>query len=345
MDVRHEPLSQEEVDRLVHAAHHILGALQKRGPQFGFNDDAVNFLARSINSDRLKADPARIARLGYLYGAFLGHTLLICNPGLDGRWVKVGDDFGLAFDNGVTTTTVLPLKRVAEQFEHGEAHSIHAYFAALCAQLRKGRKPVVPARVPERTSPQGWSFATDPHGLTLSDAKLRELQPELFSLTLWDAFVRVEWGGVTTMGRTEWRKRLREHLLHGECRAAMVIDGGLVAAYSDALDSAVLLRFAPAVFAANGWTPGTRLLAVNTYAPIAYGKARDLIFGPQASGKYGDLHALIADLLVDQRAPVESRIAAIPVAEWERLAECAQEAVAKAMPPRNGLPLLAIVSA
>lgn len=346
MDARHEPLSQEEVDRLVHAAHHILGALQKRGPQFGFNDDAISFLARSINSDRLKADPERIARLTYLYGAFLGHTLLICNPGLDGRWVRAGDEFGVAFDNGIATTTILPIKRVAEQFEHGEARSIHAHFAALCEQLPKARKAVAPARlIPERASERGWSVANDPDGLMLSEAKLRALQPELFSLTRWDAFVRAAWGGVTMMGRIEWRKRLREHLLHGDCCAAMVVDDQLVAAYSDEIDGAVLLRFERTVFEANGWTPGMRLLAVNTYSPIAYGKARDLNFGPQARNQYGDLHALIADLLVDKRAPVESRIAAIPAAEWERLAACAQAAVAAGMPSRNGLPLLAIVSA
>lgn len=345
MDVRHEPLGQEEVDRLVHAAHHILGALQKRGSEFGFNDDAISFLARSINSDRLKADPDRIARLTYLYGAFLGHTLLICNPGFDGRWVKAGDELGISFDDGVTTTTFLPIRRVAEQFEHGAANSIHAHFAALCVQLPKARRAAAPQRLASLASGRRWFEAAESDALVLSDDKLRALQPELFSLSLWDDFVRARRGDVTTMGRTEWRKRLHEHLQRGDCRAAMVVDDKLVAAYSDEIDGVVLLSFERAVFEANAWTPGTRLLAVNSHAPIAYGRAPDLTFGPRAKGQFGDVHALIADLLTDHRRAIETRIAAIPADQWERLAECAHEAVARGMPARNGQPLLASVSA
>lgn len=345
MDVRHEPLGQEEVDRLVHAAHHILGALQKRGPQFGFNDDAISFLARSINSDRLKADPDRIARLTYLYGAFLGHTLLICNPGFDGHWVKAGDELGISFDDGATTTTILPIRRVAEQFEHGEASSIHAHFAALCVQLPQARRAAAPQRLASLASGRRWFEAAEVDILILSEARLRALQPELFSLTLWDDFVRALRSDLTTMGRIEWRKRLHEHLQRGSCHAAMVVDDRLVAAYSDEIDGCVLLSFERAVFEANGWTPGTRLLAVNGHAPIAYGQAPDLIFGPRAKGQFGDVHALIADLLTDHRRAVDKRIAAIPAGEWDRLAECVTAALARGLPARNGLPLLASLSA
>src|SRR5581483_10306990 len=88
-----------------------------------------------------------------------------------------------------------------------------------------------------RVSPPPLAFASDPAGLSLSDAKLRRLRPELYG---WRRWVREKTGWAFPQ-----RDYLAGHLLRGDARAAVVVSSEplLVAAYSDELDAVAVLRF------------------------------------------------------------------------------------------------------
>ena len=81
------------------------------------------------------------------------------------------------------------------------------------------------------------SYATDPGQLTLSDAKLRVLRPDLYDL---GQRLR-ELVGLEFPQRTY----LREQLQNGDSRAAVVLspDPLLVAAYTEELDCVAVLKF------------------------------------------------------------------------------------------------------
>jgi hypothetical protein len=176
------------------------------------------------------------------------------------------------------------------------------------------------------------SQAGNPGGLTLSLAKLRALQPQLFS----DA--RPQDAG----NRSQWLQLLVEQLQGGDSRAAVVIDAdeGVVAAYTDELDCIVLLKFDARIARANAWAPGTRLLAVNVYSPKAPGIARDLEPGPKQTGNWGNFRPLIADLLTDDDTRLAAAKKEIPEEEWARAQQMGQKAYAvKKVKPRDGRPL------
>src|SRR4051812_38434913 len=94
-----------------------------------------------------------------------------------------------------------------------------------------------------------------PGRFTLSLARLRELEPDLFGLRA--AFYRLRFEGD---GPKALKERLRSAIYEGDPQPALVvsIDPVIVAAYSDELDAVLLVRFESAIARAHEWTMGTR---------------------------------------------------------------------------------------
>jgi len=181
--------------------------------------------------------------------------------------------------------------------------------------------------------PAAYSLASNPALVTLSDARLRRLQPQLFDVTQWpreaDRIDRVD--------------GIRGALARGDAHAAVVIDAaaGVVASYTDELDCVVMLKFDPALFDEHGWQDGTRLLSANTYSSRQKGVAPDLLPGPGDSGRWGNVRPLIADLLTDDRAGLAARKQSIDEAEWTRALDLGRRMHADRGIARDGRPLTA----
>jgi hypothetical protein len=178
--------------------------------------------------------------------------------------------------------------------------------------------------------------ASDPGGIRLSDFKLRRFHPELYrSKGIWRWF-----GGLSPMQRF-WLTRMREHLLHGDSRAALVVSVQplLVAAYTDELDCIALLHFPQELAGEYGLQVWTRLLTVNIYAfgtqPVA-----DLESGPASYHRYSNFTPLIAEFVSEDRDRIEHRKAEIGEAEWQRTAALAHAYFARHGPlARDGRPM------
>lgn len=178
----------------------------------------------------------------------------------------------------------------------------------------------------------GDHFASDPGQVTLSEARLRELQPKLLAPEQWK----------DDNNRKAWVKLIADQLEQGDSRAAVVVNAklGIVAAYTDELDCVALLEFDPAIARAKGWQTGTRLLTVNVYVGKEQGIASDLVLGPKEFGSFGNFRPLIADLLTDDLERVEYRKQRIFEDEWLRAPQMGEQALAgKVMKPRDGRPL------
>ena len=169
--------------------------------------------------------------------------------------------------------------------------------------------------------------------LALSDARLRQLQPQLFDPAHWPKEAM----------RVRWIENIRTTLARGDSRAAVVVDAaaGVVASYTDELDCVVMLRFDPALGQAHGWQDGTRLLSANSYFGRDGGLAPDLEPGPADSGRWGNVFPLIADLLTDDRDSLAARKRDIDDAEWTRALELGRHARAGRGTARDGRPLTA----
>ena len=124
-------LSQEEIDSLDSYAAHVLSSLQKQFPHAGYDADTVAILSQSINADRGSFDEEQTVKIGNLYGAFLGKTILVRCAALKGQWVRSDDSIGVRFERGQQLRIAFPLTRVFKQIEQGEAASIVDFFAAI----------------------------------------------------------------------------------------------------------------------------------------------------------------------------------------------------------------------
>jgi hypothetical protein len=165
------------------------------------------------------------------------------------------------------------------------------------------------------------TYATLPGELPLSEAKLRRLQPELFT----DGTFRCSATCAKLHPAAELRERIAEHMQLGCANAAVVLslDPVLVAAYADDLDGVVLLAF-PRTFAEeHRLAVGTRLLTVNTFdrftlestGELAY--ACDIIPGPRRTD-WSNFHPYIAEFLSDDADGIAARKAAIEEEIWPR---------------------------
>ena len=159
------------------------------------------------------------------------------------------------------------------------------------------------------------SAASHPGGLELSTDRLRSLEPELFASRWRPGHARRQW---TIRG-------VREHLLLGDSRAAVVI--GLnplrVAAYTDEFDCSVVVEFPVPAGQDLDLSVGSRLLTVNTYAP-AGPFAPDLIHGPRSIRRWHNVFPLIAELLVPDPSLTVRRKEAISEREWIRASGAAE---------------------
>lgn len=112
--------------------------------------------------------------------------------------------------------------------------------------------------------------------MRLSLTKLRALEPELFE----DRTFKCDPGCDADHPAEEMRERFEEYLAQGDSRAAMVVslEPLVVAALSDDLDAAVLLRFPPELASRYELAVGSRLLTVNTYTEMKGVQSGKLFF-------------------------------------------------------------------
>lgn len=165
------------------------------------------------------------------------------------------------------------------------------------------------------------STASNPGGLTLSETKLRVLEPWMFGFR---RLVRKIGGMFLIVNPLDMidRRVLREHLACGDARAALVVSISpvLVAAYSDDLDCVAMLRF-PSEFAVrHKLTIGTRLVTINTYYSQFVDHA-DLTFGPEQAAEWSGFFPLIAEFMADDQQRIASLKVAIDETEWRRCQE------------------------
>ena len=177
------------------------------------------------------------------------------------------------------------------------------------------------------------AVASFPAGVRLSHAKLRKLQPELYSpLAKW----------IYRRRTAEWLTLIKEHLLYGDSRAAVVVSTSplIVAAYTDEIDCVALLRFDDSFVSEYALEIGSRLITANLYDYLAEpGYESDLIPGPATSERYGNFTPLIADFLTDDVERLAERKAEITADEWLRTETLGQTYLTENFArPRDGRP-------
>lgn len=180
---------------------------------------------------------------------------------------------------------------------------------------RWGRK-VGQAGVPRQSWTRDDSSTTDrPARLTLSDARLRELRPDLYDPDQrFQEFVGLEF---------PFRTYLGEALRDGEACAAVVVTARplRVAAYSSTLDRIAMLAFDDdlGLTDAHGLRPGSRLVTVNSYRREAEPDV-DIFLPADHAGYWTGFAPLLADFLTDDAARLAELKASIPEPEWARAA-------------------------
>jgi hypothetical protein len=162
------------------------------------------------------------------------------------------------------------------------------------------------------------AFASDPAGLSLSDAKLRRLRPDLYG---WRRRLREKTGWAFPQ-----RDYVAKHLRLGDSRAALAVSAAplLVAAYSDELDAVALLRFPDGLAGEYGLRDGSRLLSVNSYRRERAVDA-DLTPGPGWSGAWTGFMPVVAEFVSDDAGAIEGHKRRITEAEWRRADELGRE--------------------
>lgn len=169
------------------------------------------------------------------------------------------------------------------------------------------------------------SMATVRAELTLSPQRLAALEPRLRGWRGRLFNMRLSLGSGARLGAADV---FAEHLRLGDAAPALVVSTSplRVAAYATELDAVVMLSF-PQDLAAD-LSPGDRLLAVSTYAPMEMcpdGYAKDLIPGPGSSGHFGDAAPLIADFLCEDDARLLILKNAFSPEMWDHLTSLAAQ--------------------
>jgi hypothetical protein len=162
------------------------------------------------------------------------------------------------------------------------------------------------------------TFATMPGKLMVSEAKLRELEPGLFTARTYKCCATCD----VDHPAADMREKLGEHLEHGCCCAAVVmsVEPLIVAAYADDLDGVVLLRFPSRYAARYGLEVGSQLLSINLYQEVkAKNGARlyavDIVPGPGRKA-WSSFSPLIAELVSDDAARIAEIKATMPAQDW-----------------------------
>lgn len=173
-----------------------------------------------------------------------------------------------------------------------------------------------------------------PWGFRLSSAKLKTIRPDMFGIRA----ILIKLPLVQLQ-----RVCIKEHLLNGDSRAAVVVRTAplLIAAYSDDLDCVAMLRFPDALGADYGLAVGSRLITANTYSMSADCDT-DLIPGPLRCAPWTKFNPLIADFISDDVTRLDARKSQISESEWERAAALG-EAYLSSKPnlTRDGRPIFA----
>lgn len=161
--------------------------------------------------------------------------------------------------------------------------------------------------------------ASNPGGCRLSEGLLGYWCPELFGDPLSKKAREIEAAtGYTLAG---WRDQIRDQLMEGDARAAMVLSAEhcLAAAYSDELDAILPLVFPEALRDRLGLKDGDRLLTINVYNyKSEVGLVQDLTEGEKASGTFGNFQPFIAEFMSEDAERIAACKAAIPEEEWQR---------------------------
>src|SRR5262245_27908370 len=171
------------------------------------------------------------------------------------------------------------------------------------------------------------SSASDPVGLRMSDAKLRRLCPSLY-------FTSGLVGCMRCFFRDGLERRyfIRDMLIHGDSRAAVVVSVSLllVACYCDDLDGVCVLRFPDELVLEHRLRPGDRLLTVlNSWSLRQPARpdqiAPDLVQGDAADRRYTNFWPLVAEFLSDDTAAIEARKRGIAPKEYARCQALGEE--------------------
>jgi hypothetical protein len=161
----------------------------------------------------------------------------------------------------------------------------------------------------------GHSTASDPLGIDASVHKIRELRPDWFGLRSFGLRLT---GKISSQDRERWFRYFNWNTQRGDSRAAVVLqtDPLLVAAYSDDLHAAVVLKFPSWLVARHHLAIGSRLVTINNYVP-GKSRAADL---PPVDGLQTTLtnyRPLIAEFISDETDVIERRRKSIQNAEYE----------------------------
>ncbi|MCA8987579.1 MAG: hypothetical protein KDA78_08060 [Planctomycetaceae bacterium] len=140
---------------------------------------------------------------------------------------------------------------------------------------------------------------------------------------------------------TEWLANL---LFHGDSRAAVVVSIHplIVSAYTDELDTALLLSF-PKVFVKRfQLEAGQRLLSANSYCFECNGArqtAADLEEGPKATGTFANFIPIICEFLSEDSGRIEQRKREIDKREWQYAMKIGKRLLNESKyEPRDGRP-------
>jgi hypothetical protein len=178
-------------------------------------------------------------------------------------------------------------------------------------------------------------FAGNRANLSLSEARLRRYQPEVFGLR----------GFIWSLRRRHGvRWMMNECVKYGDTRAALVWSAQplLIAAYSDEFDAILMLRFPDRIASDLGLSSGQRLLSVNAYGMLP-DTAPDIEPGELATGtSWCNFLPTIAEIFCEDAHAISRLKPSISESEWQRTQQLA-ERFANVHPghARNGLPLFA----
>jgi hypothetical protein len=197
----------------------------------------------------------------------------------------------------------------------------------------------------EANDPSNEAAGAQSQTLTLSHAKLKALQPELYSSRGWRKFLREEGYHLSSPDEDadHWKEYVAENLRRGDYDAAVVVAKAplLIAAYARELDCVALLSFSGQFASKYDLQIGARLLAVNIYLEWNFFLPEDLRPGPNQTGKYRNFAPLIAEFLTDELEILQRTKGEITDAEWRRVEALGKEYLkqndGKA---RDGRPLL-----
>ena len=154
-----------------------------------------------------------------------------------------------------------------------------------------------------------------PGKFRLSESKLRKMHPGYFG---WRGLIYKLFRDV--FGFNTIQIQIEEHLIYGDCRAAVVVDVKplLVAAYSGELDCVVMLRFPQVLVAEYSLVVGRKLVTTNSYSESDEFSG-DWFPGPKKEpNSWTAFHPVIADFLTDDQKQLAYNRSQINADEWKR---------------------------